>query len=85
MSARRPPHGSTVRHAMVVLRDASPTDVSEALTEDPESRRPEELADALDILRSWFEALPTERNQPPMTFPEYARLLHDALQTRQMP
>lgn len=85
MSARRPPHGSTMRHAMVVLRDASFTAVSEALADKPEPRQPDRLADALDILRAWFRTLPAERNQPPMTFPEYVRLLHDALHRRDEP
>lgn len=65
---------------MSVLREASAMDVSEALTEDREPREPDELADALEVLRLWFEDLPADRTDPDMTFSEFTRLLYDALQ-----
>jgi hypothetical protein len=78
---RRRPPVTTVREAISVLGEASDAELAAALAprdgHDADEDTP--LREALGLLHRWFDDLPPDRTEPSMSFPEFARLLHQAL------
>lgn len=72
---------------MRAVRASSAGDLTQGLDRPRDgSNRTTELDAALALLEQWFRELPPDRSpEPEMTFPEFVRLLRDALRTSATP